>query len=108
CQDGKKEQAKGPWNGRRMITFTDSRQGTARFSAKSQQDSERQFLRSALFHLVIDRTLKSGTLTQEQEADLIKFKKRLAMFEADGDEDMVEIMEEKIAELSQDNDIQIS
>ncbi|CAM4202224.1 DEAD/DEAH box helicase [Vibrio neonatus] len=108
CQDGKKEQAKGPWNGRRMITFTDSRQGTARFSAKSQQDSERQFLRSALFHLVIDRTLKSGNLTPEQEADFIKYKSLLARLKTNGDEDMIEFVEGKLAELSQDNEIQIS
>ncbi|ANO33131.1 helicase [Vibrio breoganii] len=107
CEDGKKEQAKGPWNGRRMITFTDSRQGTARFSAKSQQDAERQFLRSALFHLVVDRTLKSGTLSPEQEANLKKYRARLAMFQEDGDDDMVEIMEDKIAELSQVGDISI-
>ncbi|MCU8488310.1 DEAD/DEAH box helicase [Vibrio vulnificus] len=107
CQDGKKEQLKGPWHGRRMITFTDSRQGTARFAAKSQQDAERQFLRAALFHLVADRTLKSGALTPEQEADLKKYKSRLAMFIEDGDDDMVEIMEEKIAALCGGGDVSI-
>lgn len=107
CQDGKKEQLKGPWNGRRMITFTDSRQGTARFAAKSQQDSERQFLRAALFHLVADRTLKSGTLTPEQCADLEKYKARLDTFKESGDDDMVEIIEEKIAALASPGDVSI-
>ncbi|MGR5220266.1 DEAD/DEAH box helicase [Vibrio parahaemolyticus] len=107
CQDGKKEQLKGPWNGRRMITFTDSRQGTARFAAKSQQDAERQFLRAALFHLVADRTLKSGTLTPEQRADLEKYKARLDTFKELGDDDMIEIIEEKIASLASAGDVSI-
>ncbi len=107
CQDGKKEQLKGPWNGRRMITFTDSRQGTARFAAKSQQDAERQFLRAAVFHLVADRTLKSGSLSIEDENALKKYKSRLAMFIDDGDDDMVEIIEEKIAALCSGGDVTI-
>jgi DEAD/DEAH box helicase domain-containing protein len=41
-----------PLDGRRLITFTDSRQGTARFAAKLQQDSERDYVRSLLYHLV--------------------------------------------------------
>lgn len=105
CQDGKKEQLTGPWNGRRMITFTDSRQGTARFAAKSQQDSERQFLRSALFHLVADRTLKSGQLSADTEQKLENYKSRLASFIEDNDEDMIELMEEKIAALCSEVDV---
>lgn len=41
-----------PANGRQLITFTDSRQGTARFAARLQQDSERNYVRSALYHMV--------------------------------------------------------
>ena len=40
CQDGDRPNDQ-PSRGRRLITFTDSRQGTARMSAKLQQDSER-------------------------------------------------------------------
>ncbi|WP_434617158.1 DEAD/DEAH box helicase [Azospirillum sp. B2RO_4] len=40
-----------PAEGRQLITFTDSRQGTARFAAKLQQDAERSFVRSALYHM---------------------------------------------------------
>lgn len=43
-----------PLDGRRLITFTDSRQGTARFAAKLQQDSERDYVRSLLYHHVAD------------------------------------------------------
>ena len=39
-----------PLDGRRLITFTDSRQGTARFAAKLQQESERDYVRSLLYH----------------------------------------------------------
>ncbi|RIH72038.1 helicase [Vibrio splendidus] len=100
CQDGKKDQLKGPWNGRRMITFTDSRQGTARFAAKSQQDSERQFLRSALFHLVADRTLKSGSLSSEDEAKLVKLKKVLKQYIDLEEEDfLIEAVEDKISSI---------
>ncbi len=39
-----------PLDGKRLITFTDSRQGTARFAAKLQQESERNYVRSLLYH----------------------------------------------------------
>ena len=35
-----------------MLSFTDSRQGTARFSAKLQQDAERSLTRAAIYHAV--------------------------------------------------------
>jgi DEAD/DEAH box helicase domain-containing protein len=43
-----------PLDGRRLITFTDSRQGTARFAAKLQQESERDYVRSLLYHHIAD------------------------------------------------------
>jgi DEAD/DEAH box helicase domain-containing protein len=39
-----------PLDGRRLITFTDSRQGTARFAAKLQQEAERDYVRSFIYH----------------------------------------------------------
>jgi DEAD/DEAH box helicase domain-containing protein len=44
-----------PFSGRRMLGFTDSRQGTARFAAKLQLETERNFVRSFLYHTVADR-----------------------------------------------------
>ena len=41
-----------PFDGRRIITFSDSRQGTARFAVKSQIDAERNHVRSVLYHQV--------------------------------------------------------
>ncbi|MFO7901629.1 MAG: DEAD/DEAH box helicase, partial [Pirellulaceae bacterium] len=39
-----------PMDGRRLITFTDSRQGTARFSVRLQQEAERNYIRSLIYH----------------------------------------------------------
>lgn len=41
-----------PFGGRRVITFSDSRQGTARFAVKSQIDAERNHVRSVLYHQI--------------------------------------------------------
>lgn len=52
-----------PFDGRRLISFTDSRQGTARFAAKMQLETERDFVRSLLYHSVADRARQ----TDQQE-----------------------------------------
>lgn len=39
-----------PYDGRQLITFTDSRQGTARFAARMEFESERNFVRSFVYH----------------------------------------------------------
>jgi DEAD/DEAH box helicase domain-containing protein len=39
-----------PFQGRRLITFTDSRQGTARYAIDGQLDAERNFVRSFVLH----------------------------------------------------------
>jgi DEAD/DEAH box helicase domain-containing protein len=39
-----------PLDGRRLISFTDSRQGTARFATRLQQEAERNYVRSLLYH----------------------------------------------------------
>lgn len=44
-----------PAEGRRAITFSDSRQGVARLAAKLQQDSERTLTRSFLWHAVQEK-----------------------------------------------------
>ena len=47
-----KEGDKLPSAGRRLLSFTDSRQGTARMAAKLQTESERNFVRSFVYHQV--------------------------------------------------------
>lgn len=48
--DGDKP-ADHPCRGRRLLTFNDSRQGTARMAAKLQQDAERNRVRGLVYHL---------------------------------------------------------
>ncbi|CAL94925.1 DEAD/DEAH box helicase [Azoarcus olearius] len=60
CPDIDNSEAKPlerPYRGRRMISFTDSRQGTARIAARLQQDSERNRIRG----LVFTKVLTSGS-----------------------------------------------
>lgn len=42
-----------PCRGRRLLTFNDSRQGTARMAAKLQQDAERSRVRGLVYHLAL-------------------------------------------------------
>lgn len=42
-----------PYRGRRLLTFSDSRQGTARLAAKLQQDAERTKTRGLIYHHVL-------------------------------------------------------
>ncbi|GAD79748.1 DEAD/DEAH box helicase [Vibrio ezurae] len=55
--------------GKRLITFTDSRQGTARFSAKMQLDSERNWTRSQVYKTAV---LEAGGLDLPEELKKIK------------------------------------
>lgn len=44
------EKRQGPFDGRRLLSFTDSRQGSARIAARLQQDADRNYVRSLLYH----------------------------------------------------------
>lgn len=67
-----------PMDGRQMITFTDSRQGTARFAVRSQLESERNFVRSFIYHklssLASSNLVTPEEISQQQDKvdDLIK------------------------------------
>ena len=52
--------AEKPSAGRRLLTFTDARQGTARLSAKLQADAERAFVRAFVYHAVQARPPKGS------------------------------------------------
>lgn len=56
-----------PYRGRRLLTFNDSRQGTARIAAKLQQDAERNRVRGLVYHL----TLQHGRGQAGQQADAL-------------------------------------
>lgn len=47
-----------PADGRQLLSFTDSRQGTARFAASIQTNAERGYVRAFIYHLV-QATLRS-------------------------------------------------
>ena len=55
CEDGHKPN-ESPGRGRRLITFTDSRQGTARIAAKIQQDSERDRVRGIIYSVAAENS----------------------------------------------------
>ncbi|WP_342208494.1 DEAD/DEAH box helicase [Shewanella xiamenensis] len=68
CPDFESKGAEGPQSlparGRRLITFTDSRQGTARLSVRMQQEAERSKLRGAVVEV-----LKQKQFEQPLEAN---------------------------------------
>lgn len=54
-----------PLGGRRLLSFTDSRQGTARFAAKLQQEAERNLIRAAIWHAVQENTAGDPAKAEE-------------------------------------------
>ncbi|MGP0106272.1 DEAD/DEAH box helicase [Rhodoblastus sp.] len=58
-----------PDGGRQLLSFTDSRQGTARYAASLQNGSERNFIRAAIYHAVQD-TLRPAPRADGQVAGL--------------------------------------
>ena len=67
-----------PFSARRLLTFTDARQGTARLSAKLQADAERAFLRAFVYHAV--QSKPPGGSSEEID----KKRKEVAQLEALG------------------------
>ena len=70
CPDGKQEPLSRPMRGRSLITFTDSRQGTARIAAKMQQDAERIRTRGLVYNAISekDNTQEINALTTQIKA----------------------------------------
>ena len=56
CPDGNDQPLSRPMRGRSLITFTDSRQGTARIAAKMQQDAERNRTRGIVYQAISKAT----------------------------------------------------
>jgi hypothetical protein len=54
-----------PSGGRRLLSFTDSRQGTARMAAKLQVEAERNFVRSFIYHQVQASTAPAPGAAEE-------------------------------------------
>jgi DEAD/DEAH box helicase domain-containing protein len=56
-----------PTGGRQLISFTDSRQGTARMAAKLQMESERAFVRSFIYQVVQHKASGGGDNAKAEE-----------------------------------------
>lgn len=56
-----------PAEGRRLLTFTDSRQGTARFALDLQLDAERNYVRSFIYHQLAASRKSAGIGGNELE-----------------------------------------
>lgn len=66
CKEFEGKSISLPARGRRLITFTDSRQGTARIAAKIQQDAERNRLRGLVYGLVSKGESAENQTTREE------------------------------------------
>ncbi|WP_341678712.1 DEAD/DEAH box helicase [Niveibacterium sp. SC-1] len=67
-----------PRRGRRMITFTDSRQGAARIAVKLQQESERNAVRSMIYRRMLQAGRAAGGAEAEEIRNRINAIRRLA------------------------------
>jgi DEAD/DEAH box helicase domain-containing protein len=71
CPDPRKEDCDGkspeelPGRGRKLITFTDSRQGTARMAVRMQQEAERSRLRGLVFEILRNEQAKLDSLPKD-------------------------------------------
>jgi DEAD/DEAH box helicase domain-containing protein len=63
------DEARRPAAGRKLITFTDSRGGTARFALKTQLEAERNYVRARIYHLLWSRAAPA-TADNGEEAEL--------------------------------------
>ena len=77
--DGKERR---PFGGRRLITFSDSRQGTARFAVKAQLDSERSYVRSVLYHQLAASRSATKVLSEEEQAELSAYESMSSLLPA--------------------------
>ncbi len=60
-----------PWNGRRILSFTDSRQGTARIAVKLQMAAERDYVRSLLYHAVAEKAAPVDQKLIEEKKEVV-------------------------------------
>ncbi len=88
-----------PCRGRRLLTFNDSRQGTARMAAKLQQDAERNRVRGLVYHLA----LQHGRAGASAQADALR--KEIAALEqvpvASRPPALIEMIAQKQAKLAE-------
>ena len=83
------------WNGHKYISFTDSRQGTAKMSANINADNERNWLRNQVFHTLAKKRMPAQPArgNTEIDADILCWQNKL---ETNEDIDLIEIIKEKL------------
>jgi len=59
------------WNGHKYISFTDSRQGTAKISALINIDNETNWIRSEVFHRLCEKQMQSHVEISNEELEMI-------------------------------------
>jgi len=84
-----------PADGRQLLSFTDSRQGTARFAANLQTNAERGFVRGFLYHAVQGSMSAAG----EDDPEVGKLRDEIATLEAVGSPLVAELIAGKQQEL---------
>lgn len=85
-----------PANGRQLLSFTDSRQGTARFAANLQNTAERGFVRGYIYHAVQGSMVSSG----EDDPAAAELRAEIAKLEGLGIPDLAEMVAGKKVQLA--------
>lgn len=90
-----------PYRGRRLLTFNDSRQGTARLAAKLQQESERSRVRGLVYHISLQYGRGTAAANIDQlKSELQQLEAAYAATQYDALKPMIDAKREDIASLS--------
>ena len=86
-----------PGRGRKLITFTDSRQGTARMAVRMQQEAERSKLRGLVFDILKKNQLEAPIEeTISEDVDIEELKSSVEALLKAGMKDMAKNLQAKI------------
>ena len=99
-EKGKPDTRIRPADGRVVLMFTDSRQGTARLSAKLQRDAEQNHLRAFIYHM-LQASRDGGGAEERQQLETQVADLRKAVAFVPGVATMLEDMEARLASLDQ-------
>lgn len=92
-----------PAEGRQLLAFTDSRQGSARFAASLQTTSERAFVRSFIYHMAQASMVAAGDddpAVAMLRADITNFELALAQLGATAPTTITDMLAAKRADLA--------
>lgn len=86
-----------PSKGRRILGFTDSRQGSARLAVRLQQDAERNRVRSVLYHALA--TARRSVETTQLKSDVKTLRVALQTNDSHGLRSMLKTKEQELARI---------